>query len=292
MVTLTFLARSITPKILSERAQRRGIACQDALWVVDALEKWRDQSPISWEGQHANGLHGTGEGSEERAFKCRLRALFVECLYHSSVVALYYGLEDAGFRRLNQDAVETPSYLPKTTLNPIPTHSVRSSMDGNQGSSSIQSNPLNPSNPSPVNNFNQDSSATSNLTLFNTLEIVERFATKTFNRLAFILPQAASEGMIRASASILRGSGTAAILWGCEKATREARGGLESTEVDQILTQVQHLIDAIATCDSSEQTPEIVKREWLESVSGREGKRGGAGSSVRRSASFFSIPVN
>lgn len=253
MVTVTFLARSIVPRILSERAQRRGIVVEELSGVINGLEKWKNDLPqeITWEAQHQPGAHGTGEAVGERAFRCRLRALYLECLFHFSSLGVYYGLEDAGFRHFNDQIVETATYLPAIVNQPISTASVRAA-------SSAAS--------SPASSFSQPSNTpASDSRLYQTLKKVEALANTSFERIALLLPQAASAGMVRASPSVIRGVGTTAILWATEVVVRRAREGVGSEELTRTLDQTQNLISAVATCDSSQNTP-LVVRQMQEAV--------------------------
>lgn len=218
--------------------------------MINSIEKWRNELPkdVTWEAQHRSGIHGNGDAAGERAFKCRLRALYLECLFHFCIIALFHGLEDAGFRnqggRINSNP--TSSYLPEVLDQPISTASVRAAASISSSNS--------PHSPSSIE------LSTSDPLLPQALHAVETLAHATFNRLADLLPKAASEGMIRSSPSILRGVGTAAIIWSTEIAVRRAREGASSEGLNEMLNKAENLISAVATCDSSQGTPFIVQQ--------------------------------
>lgn len=248
MATITFLARSILPTILSERSQRKGVDVNEVWSVIENLNQWRKDLPqeVTWEAQHQEGVHGTGEAVRDRAFKCRLKAAYIECLFHFLVLATSYSLEDSGFRNYNDQVVERiVPYLPKSVNQPISTASVRAA------SSSNSSSPT---------DFSTSETAASNPSLSQALNAVESLANATFDRLADLLPQVSLEGMIRASVGVFRELGTAAIIWATETAVRRATQGRSSEEFNGLLDRAENLISSVASCDSSKNTPLVVKQ--------------------------------
>lgn len=274
MLRLAFIVRTVSIKFVSPRSQGRGVLMSDVERAVSALSAWYQQLPneVTWEVQSEPLLSALQEGksgsSNATAMRNSLKALFVEVLYHTNVLAVWASVDSFGTRadvdindtvtlftsRMRLGDEEQSRYSPSSASNPS-TGPSPSSSDAYMGAPR-------PSQKAPEELRKAVKRKLDNLT------------SRSFLRVSKVAREAARVGLLRACRLVYVSGFSSFAVWGCGLARKMAANGEKAlgegerellvdappgyNQTEYIFKCVENLAHAIGVIDSFEGAAERV----------------------------------
>lgn len=255
MLRLAFIIRTVTIRFVSPRAQGRGVLISDVERAMASLQAWWSQRPsdVRWESQSeplSRSLHEGKIGSNNAlALRSSIKTLFLELLYHGNVLVIWSSIMDYDIR-FEVDLNEA-----------VHLFAARLGLDDNNVVNDNQS----------VKETLQkllDSSGNDEGRKQKAKHQMDILAAKSFQRIAFVVKEAALLRIIRANRGVMLNVCTAYAVWGCNLGKKIAKTGMtyglefppDRHPVEHTFSIVNDILFAMGTIDSYESAFEIVRQ--------------------------------